>query len=175
MSNRKKAAIATVLIMAIALRLSWLAQASLAQVSPKQAQSVQPERVLVGAYDAAHVNGLVFISGQQNAVEQNLFGLRFLAFQKSNPAYPEESPRSFELGAHAPDGSYARVDWQPQFDPTLTITLRWSRIGKQAVAGLEVCRLGDDPAIVDQTRVQGMVLDHQTRCRRRSSGRPAPC
>lgn len=92
------------------------------------------ERILIDAYDAAQVNGLVFVSGNLAPLDQNIFGLRFVAYQQGGEGI-EESPRSFELGPHAPDGSYARVSWQPQFDPKLKITLRWSRTGSRTVIG----------------------------------------
>ncbi|MEP7341550.1 MAG: trehalase family glycosidase [Acidobacteriota bacterium] len=100
---------------------------------PAQQSAQLAERVLIGAYDADQVNGLVFVTSNQNPFEQNLFGLRFMAYRQTGDV--EESPRSFDLGPHAPDGSYARVSWQPQFDPKLTITLRWSRVGTRLVIG----------------------------------------
>lgn len=105
------------------------------QANPSSPQPTQQlaERVLIGAYDAAQVNGLVFVTSNQNPFEQNLFGLRFMAYRQEGDV--EESPRSFDPGPHAPDGSFARVSWQPQFDPKLTITLRWSRVGARMVIG----------------------------------------
>ena len=124
-----KAILSAILISAIAL---WPPLAARTQQNPASDQSLPVEKVLVGAYDAAHVNGLVFITGQQNAIEQNCFGLRFIVSQSG---VAEESPRKFELGQHAPDGSFAKVSWQPAFDPKTTITLRWSRAGKHIVVG----------------------------------------
>lgn len=100
---------------------------------PATPQLSQTERVLIDAYDAAHVNELVFITGLQSAPEQNFFGLRFLA---SGPNGIEVSPSKFELGPHAPDGKFARVSWQPEFDPKTTVTLRWHRTGKSIVGQL---------------------------------------
>ena len=128
-SVMSKAILSAILISAIAL---WPPLAARTQQNPASDQSLPVEKVLVGAYDAAHVNGLVFITGQQNAIEQNCFGLRFIVSQSG---VAEESPRKFELGQHAPDGSFAKVSWQPAFDPKTTITLRWSRAGKQIVVG----------------------------------------
>ncbi len=121
-----KAILTAILISAIAL---WPPLAARTQQEPA---TVPAERVLIDAYDAAHVNGLVFITGQQNAIEQNCFGLRFIVSRAGNA---ESSPRKFELGRHAPDGSFASVSWQPEFDPKTTVTLRWSRAGKQLVVG----------------------------------------
>lgn len=121
-----KAILAAILISAIAF---WQ--------SPSQTQQpatppTQTERVLIDAYDAAHVNGLVFVSGQQTASEQNVFGLRFLV---SGSNGIEVSPGKFDLGQHAPDGKFARVSWHPEFDPKVSVTLRWHREGKQLVVG----------------------------------------
>ncbi len=105
------------------------------QASPSSSPSTPPaERILIDAYDAAQVNGLVFVSGNTAPLDQNIFGLRFVAYQQGGERI-EESPSLFELGPHAPDGSYARVSWQPQFDPKLKITLRWSRTGTRMVIG----------------------------------------
>lgn len=123
-----KILLAAILISAVAF---WQPSRAHSQESAPQ-QSVPVERILVDAYDAAHVNGLVFITGQQSAVEQNCFGMRFLA---SNPNGVEVSPSKFDLGQHAPDGKFARVSWQPQFDPQTTVTLRWHREGKRLVVG----------------------------------------
>lgn len=120
-----KAILTAILISAIVL---WPPLAARTQ----QDMTAPTERVLIDAYDAAHVNGLVLITGQQNAIEQNCFGLRFVVSRAGNV---EESPRKFQLGQHAPDGSFAKVSWQPAFDQKTTITLRWSRTGKQLVVG----------------------------------------
>ncbi|HQR31775.1 MAG TPA: trehalase family glycosidase [Blastocatellia bacterium] len=121
-----KAILAAILISAIAF---WQSPSQTQQSAIPPAQT---ERVLIDAYDAAHVNGLVFISGQANASEQNLFGLRFLV---SGSGGIEVSPGKFELGPHAPDGKFARVSWHPEFDSKTTVTLRWHREGKQLVVG----------------------------------------
>ncbi len=124
-----KAILAAILISAIALGQSPSAQTQ----QPILPQPSQPERVLIDAYDAAHVNGLVFVTGLQNAPEQNFFGLRFLV---AGPNGIEISPSKFELGTHAPDGKFARVSWRPEFDPKITVTLRWHRAGKAIVGQL---------------------------------------
>ena len=86
------------------------------------------DRTLIGAYDPAHVNGLVFITN-----DQNFFGLRFLVYRPGVTI--EESPRSFELGPHAANGSYAGISWRPQFDSKNPVTLRWSRLDKNILVG----------------------------------------
>lgn len=123
-----KAILTAILISAIA---SWPLQSGRTQQEPANSPA-STDRVLMDAYDAAHVNGLVFITGQQNALEQNCFGVRFIV---SLSGKAETSPRKFKLGQHAPDGSFASVSWQPEFDPKTTVTLRWSRAGKQLVVG----------------------------------------
>jgi hypothetical protein len=141
MSNRSQAIFTAILISAIAFAWPLTARSQQANqppssqpTKPPETERVLPEtaRVLVDAYETAHVNGLVFITGLPSAAEQNLFGLRFLAYQPGGGV--DESPHWFELGAHAPDGSYASVSWRPQFNPKAMITLRWSRVGKQLVA-----------------------------------------
>ncbi len=131
MNHRSRSIIAAILISVIALLQPSAARTQ--QTGQTQSEQALTERVLIGAYDAAYVNGLVFITGNQDSIEQNIFGLRFMAFRQGDGI--EESPRLFELGQHAPDGSFARVSWQPQFDPKTTVTLRWSRVGKHMVAG----------------------------------------
>lgn len=124
-----KAILAAILISAIAL---WQPRSARTQQSGLTSQPDQPEQVLIGAYDAAHVNGLVFVTGQQNAVEQNCFGLRFLT---SGSGGAEESPRKFQLGQYSPDSKFVQVSWQPASDPKTTITLRWHRADKHTVVG----------------------------------------
>jgi hypothetical protein len=124
-----KTILTALLISAIAL---WPSLDARIQQDQPANSSPPAERILIDAYDAAHINGLVFITGQQNAIEQNCFGLRFIA---SRSGVIENSPRKFELGRHAPDGSFASVSWQPEFDQKTTITLRWSRASKQIVVG----------------------------------------
>jgi hypothetical protein len=84
--------------------------------------------VLIGAYDPRHVNGLVMIAN-----EQSFFGLRFLVYRPG--AMIEERPEAYEFGAHAPDGSYASINWQTQFDKQNSVILRWSRLSKNIVIG----------------------------------------
>jgi hypothetical protein len=131
MNHSSKVFFAALLISGVAL---WRPSAARMQTNPPPLPSSTPaERVLIGAYDAAQINGLVFVTENKTPPGQNLFGLRFVVSQPTGSI--EETPRSFELGAHAPDGSYARVGWQPQFDPKLTITLRWGRTGTRTVVG----------------------------------------
>lgn len=138
MDNRSRAVFAIILILIFALGQPLAhgqqpGPPSFPQLPPAAATPALKERILVGAYDAAQINGLVLITGNEQAPEQNLFGLRFLAYRRSGGF--EESPKQFDFGPQAPDGSYARVNWRPQFDSKATITLRWSRIGNQIVVG----------------------------------------
>lgn len=137
MSNRSRAVFAVILISAIVLVRPLAARSQQTNQTsptvPAQTSTLAKEQVLVEAYDVAHINGLVFVTGEQKESEQNLFGLRFLAYQPGGGV--DESPRWFDLGPHAPDGSYARVSWRPQFNPKAMITFRWSRAGKQLVVG----------------------------------------
>ncbi len=134
MSNRSRAVFIAILI---SVFVAWPREAQSRQDNPAgTAQTAQPEKervspVLVDAYDAAQINGLVFITGLPDVPEQNLFGLRVFAYQPGGAI--DESPRRFDLGEHAPDGSYACVSWQPQFNPKMKITLRWSRVGHRIV------------------------------------------
>ena len=135
MSNRSRAVFIAILISVLA---AWPRAAQSRQDNSAAAtQTARPEKervlpVLVDAYDAAQINGLVFITGLSDVPERNLFGLRVFAYQPGGAV--DESPRWFDLGAHAPDGSYACVSWHPQFSPKTKITLRWSRIGNQTIA-----------------------------------------
>ncbi|HKQ72745.1 MAG TPA: trehalase family glycosidase [Blastocatellia bacterium] len=96
--------------------------------SPIQAPQSEARRAIVGAYDSAQLNGIVFITN-----DQNIFGLRFLTYRPGVAI--EEAPRSYELGSCAPDGSYAQLSWRPSFDEKSTFTLRWSRVSDNAVVG----------------------------------------
>jgi Trehalase len=86
------------------------------------------DRVLIGAYDPRHINGLVMIAN-----DQSFFGLRFLVYRPGSSI--EERPEAYELGPHAPDGSYASITWQTQFDELTPVILRWSRLSKNIVIG----------------------------------------
>ncbi len=92
------------------------------------AASAQNERALVGAYDGAHPNGIVFITN-----DQNFFGLRFLIYRPGGAV--EDSPRSFDFGPHATDGSYAQLRWRSRLDDKTPLTLRWSRVSDRVVVG----------------------------------------
>ncbi len=87
----------------------------------------QPDRVIVGAYDS--LNGVVFVAN-----DRNFFGLRFLIYRPGVTV--EESLRPIEFGYRAPDGSYAELSLRSRFDDKTPVTLRWSRIGDRALAGL---------------------------------------
>jgi hypothetical protein len=86
------------------------------------------DRVLIGAYDPRHINGLALIAN-----DQSFFGLRFLVYRPGSPI--EERPGAYQFGPHAPDGSYASINWQTQFDGQNPVILRWSRLSKNIVIG----------------------------------------
>lgn len=113
------------IILTIAL-LSTVARSQSLRAAPST--QTPPEQVLVGAYDARHANGLVFVAN-----EQNLFGLRFLIYRPGGAV--EDAPRQIELGAHAADGSYAQINWRSRFDDKTPVVLRWSRASKHVVVG----------------------------------------
>ncbi len=87
-----------------------------------------PRRAIVGSYDSGRLNGVVFIAN-----ERNIFGLRFLTYRAGDAV--EEAPQSYELGDCAPDGSFARLSWRSRFDDKNSLTLRWSRVGDNAIVG----------------------------------------
>ena len=95
---------------------------------PETAGQEPPRSTIVGAYDSAHINGIVFIAN-----ELNIFGLRFLTYRAGDAV--EEAPQSYELGGCAPDGSFARLIWRSRFDDKAPLILRWSRVGDNAVVG----------------------------------------
>ena len=86
------------------------------------------ERVLVGAYDPAHANGIVIVTNNQN-----FFGLRFLLYRQG--AAVEPSPQQLEFGPHAPGGAWSQIAWRTQFDDKTPVTLQWSRFGKNVIIG----------------------------------------
>ncbi len=86
------------------------------------------ERVLVGAYDPAHANGIVIITNNQN-----FFGLRFLLYRQGVAV--ESSPQQLEFGPHAPGGAWSQISWRTQFDDKTPVTLQWSRFGKNVIIG----------------------------------------
>lgn len=95
-------------------------------VAPSGARA--QDRVMAGAFDAAHANGIVLITNHQN-----IFGVRFLVYRQG--AAVEESPRQFDLGRAALDGTAARIQWRTQFEEKIPVVLRWSRVGKNIVIG----------------------------------------
>jgi hypothetical protein len=115
--------IAVLSLMALSQRLG--ANPSAQAPSPTQAEA---RRTIVGAYDSAHINGVVFIAN-----ERNIFGLRFLTYRAGDAV--EEAPQSYELGDCAPDGSFARLIWRTRFDDKTPFILRWGRVGDNAVVG----------------------------------------
>ncbi|HEY9434299.1 MAG TPA: trehalase family glycosidase [Blastocatellia bacterium] len=95
---------------------------------PETSGQEPPRRAIVGAYDSAHINGVVFIAN-----ELNIFGLRFLTYRAGDTV--EDVPQSYELGDCAPDGSFARLIWRSRFDDKTPLILRWSRVSDNAVVG----------------------------------------
>jgi mannosylglycerate hydrolase MGH1-like protein len=95
---------------------------------PETTGQEPPRRAIVGAYDSANINGIVFIAN-----ERNIFGLRVLTFRAGDAV--EDAPQSYELGDCAPDGSFARLIWRSRFDDKAPLILRWSRVGDNAVVG----------------------------------------
>lgn len=85
-------------------------------------------RVLIGAYDPAHINGLTLIGG-----EGNQFGLRVLVYRQGSAV--EEAPGDFRLGPHAADGSFASLTWKSKPGEGTEVSLRWGRSGGNAVLG----------------------------------------
>src|SRR5262245_14405149 len=86
------------------------------------------DRVLIGAYDPAQVNGLVFITN-----DQNFFGVRFIVSRPGSAI--EERPETYEFGANAPDGSYASINWLTHFDKQNPVIIRWCRTGRNTIVG----------------------------------------
>jgi hypothetical protein len=95
---------------------------------PETRAQEPPRRAIVGAYDSAHINGVVFIGN-----ERNIFGLRFLTYRAGDAV--EDAPRSYELGDCAHDGSFARLIWRSRFDDKTPLILRWSRVSDNAIVG----------------------------------------
>ena len=97
------------------------------------------DRLLVGAYDPAHVNGITLLAenGQQ---APTAFGLRVLVYRPNADGAPgklEDAPpleRIRLLGPVAVDGAYARVHWDAPFDPR-PLTLQWARISPRVIVG----------------------------------------
>jgi hypothetical protein len=96
--------------------------------SAQQAGQAEAPRAIIGAYDSAHLNGVVFITD-----ERNVFGLRFLIYRPGVAV--EDMPRSYEFGPYAPDGSYAQLSWRSRFDDKIPVILRWSRVSAKVVVG----------------------------------------
>lgn len=94
----------------------------------QSSRAATDEQVLIGAFDPAHINGLTLIGG-----DGNYFGLRVLVYRQG--ATVEEAPGDFRFGPHAADGSFASVTWKAQFDGQPEVSLRWSRMGRNAVVG----------------------------------------
>src|SRR5262245_26055541 len=96
-------------------------------LSASSTSSIQ-DRILIGAYDPSHLNGLVWITGNQT-----FFGLRFLVYRPG--ATIEENPRRFDFGPNAANGSYASLSWRCKFDENTPIILRWARTGRNTLIG----------------------------------------
>ncbi len=86
------------------------------------------DRVMAGAFDAAHANGIVLITNHQN-----IFGIRFLVYRQG--ATVEDAPRLLDFGRAASDGSAAQIQWRTSIDEKTPVVLRWSRIGKNLLLG----------------------------------------
>ena len=109
--------------------LSLIALSQRHSAGPPETTGQEPQRgAIVGAYDSAHINGIVFIAN-----ERNIFGLRFLTYRAGDAV--EDAPQSYEFGDCAPDGSFARLIWRSRFDDKAPLILRWSRVGDNAVVG----------------------------------------
>ncbi len=92
------------------------------------------DRLLVGAYDPAHVNGVVMIA-ENGTNAPTAFGLRVLVYRpeaKLEIAPPLERVRL--LGPVATDGTYARVHWDSPFEQR-PLTLQWTRVGPRLIVG----------------------------------------
>ncbi len=127
------------------------------------------DRGLIGAYDPAHINGIVFIAN-----DQNFFAFRILVYRQGTSH--EDSPRSFDFGPYAPDGSFAKVSWRPQipqYDVNSPVILRWGRTGKNVVIGaitapssvsvaIEVYRPWSQPNINESQATFGAQPDQRT-------------
>jgi hypothetical protein len=103
---------------------------------PCGAAQVQ-ERLLVGTYDPAYTNSLVWLVGRSEEngrdVWQSFFGVRVLVYRQGETV--EESPpleRIALFGPHATDGAYARLHWEAPFERKL-LTLQWTRVGPRTV------------------------------------------
>ncbi|HKC84545.1 MAG TPA: trehalase family glycosidase [Blastocatellia bacterium] len=109
--------------------LSLIALSQRHSAGPPETTGQEPPRgAIVGAYDSAHINGIVFIAN-----ERNIFGLRFLTYRAGDAV--EDAPQSYEFGDCAPDGSFARLIWRSRFDDKAPLILRWSRVGDNVVVG----------------------------------------
>jgi hypothetical protein len=86
---------------------------------------------LLDAYDPAHINGLVFITGNQG--KANIFGIRILVYRQGEQI--DDSPVSFNFGPHSPNGSYAAVNWVTRLDEKTPVNFRWSRSSQNGVIG----------------------------------------
>ena len=96
--------------------------------------AVAQDRLLVGAYDPAHINGIVMIA-ENGTNAPTAYGLRILVYRpeaKLEVAPPLERVRL--LGPVAPDGTYARVHWDSPFEQR-PLTLQWTRVGPRLIVG----------------------------------------
>ncbi len=96
--------------------------------------AIAQDRLLVGAHDPAHVNGIVMIA-ENGTNAPTAFGLRVLVYRseaKLESAPPLERVRL--LGPVAPDSSYARVHWDSPFEQR-PLTLQWTRVGPRLLVG----------------------------------------
>jgi len=91
------------------------------------------DSVEVGALDADVWNGIVFVP---SAFKQQVpFGIRIGSQVSDDYTVGKDIFHAVrEVGANAPDGSYARMGWM-HFDRNTHITLEWSRIDETTVVG----------------------------------------
>ncbi|MCI0524479.1 MAG: hypothetical protein L0Y75_04370 [Acidobacteria bacterium] len=93
-----------------------------------QATQEETRRAMVGAYDGGLLNSILFITN-----DRNIFGVRFLTYRPGVAV--EETPRSYEFGHCAADGSFAKLSWRSRFDDKIPVTLQWSRVSDNVVVG----------------------------------------
>ncbi len=126
MRKLARSIIAALLVIALSLRPGAGSSAQTERAG--QAGQAEAPRAIVGAYDSAQLNGVVFITN-----ERNVFGLRFLTYRPGVAV--EDTPRAYEFGPYAPDGSYAQLSWRSRFDDKIPVMLRWSRVSANVVVG----------------------------------------
>ena len=108
--------------------ITWLWLAAL----PALAQ----ERLIVGTYDPAHANALIFGAAQRDdkgTQWQSFFGVRLLVYRQGETV--EDAPplaRIALFGPQASNGAYGRLHWELPFTSKLA-TLQWAHTGPRTV------------------------------------------